>query len=301
MRGFENHYEFQPGRDVRYSIFDVTPAEQNRAHEHAHVERGLDAYTANWECVARSNSRRRGSDRLYLVDDSHYIHCSRTGMEQAGNCVRFSKNPADDLVFSVISSVFEGVVEQHDVSIQDGVNREQLFDGGTLTIHSPNEVVLANECTQAEIESYYEDIADLFVSLISRYHDADTVDKIQSAVEWYRGERTDTFRDYIGFSPTVLSTVVNDLDPRNGWHIPENIDAGKRDMVLIHGDSLDAEVSLFIDVGFDERIALRATDGMGASEGRTLAETTYESADELRRAFLDYMNTTPADVVESRP
>lgn len=103
-----DEFEFKIGEDIYCSVYDITIANMNRPHKHAHVEEGLDSYTQNWCLLEHDDGLRRGSSQLYLVDDTYYVSCSRTGLERAGNALNFSKNCLGSLIFSVVSAVFEG-------------------------------------------------------------------------------------------------------------------------------------------------------------------------------------------------
>lgn len=107
-----DRFNFDIGEDNYFSIYGVSIANMNHPHKHSQVEDGLESYTANWELIERDDGLRRGSAHLYLVDDAYYVACSRTGLERAGNSLKFSSDSPDELVFSVVSAVFEGVLRR---------------------------------------------------------------------------------------------------------------------------------------------------------------------------------------------
>ena len=193
---FFDQFNSKIGEDLYYSIYDITIAENHRPHTHQHAEQGLDDYTHNWELVETNDGLRRGSANLYLVEDSYYVKCSRTGLERAGNSLKFSKNSPDRLVFEVVSAVFEGVLRRNSIDISNGIDREEFFnsDGG-LTVCTPKEFVLAKECDTEELESYYDELSNLLYRTIKQYQSATTVEDIEGVVEDYRERSKWLYRD----------------------------------------------------------------------------------------------------------
>lgn len=240
FRMFEDYHVFDSytGNDYYYSVFDITPATSNRPHKHEHVEHGLDEYTSNWELLATDTERRRGGDRLWLVNDEHYIHCSRTGMERAGNTLMFSESTPDDLRFTIISNVFEGVSKREFGAIKE----EEITDIGNLTVTTPRALIIHKELTKEEQQEYYDDMADLAVTLLTKYYDCQTIDEIKTIVEWYNDERTNVFYEYVPRKPTPLGLLFNsEFELPDEWYRrgdDMNIDARN---VLLHHDDYDIE------------------------------------------------------------
>jgi hypothetical protein len=256
----------------------------NRPHKRSHVEDGLESYTANWELIERDDGLHRGSAHLYLVDDAYYVACSRTGLERAGNSLKFSSDSPDELVFSVVSAVFEGVLRRNSIDISDGID---LFDSdGGISVCTPKEFVLVQECTEEEIDEYYDELADLLYNSIGRYQDAITVKEIEDIVESYRGESKDLYRDYTDFEPSVLSRVIPDIESRNGWIIGSgDIDGGKTLYVIRHEDSGIEQDAFCIEIVQDEMVELveQATETV-------LERGEYETKDELEDVLDETMD-----------
>lgn len=287
---FSSYYEFSPLDDIRHSVFDISPASGNRDHEHADVEAGLDDYTANWELIGRDTERRRGSDRLYLVDDAHYVWCSRTGMERAGNSIMLSEDAPDQLEFCVVSGVFEGVAQRRFGAIKEGISKAAILDTDTLSITSPRGFVLSRELSQEEIEEYFDGLADLAVTLLSKYHDQSTVEGIQDIIKWFTDAETQLFRDAIGFEPTMESQVLPTIEDSKTWRIPNNVDPATHLIVLLEDpDALDEGLSseyLCIDILTNEQTMnlVRSRELVGEDDQHIRSES-YESESEFRESL----------------
>lgn len=190
---FDGHYKFSFQDDYYYPVNDFTPARLNREHKYPDVEKGLDSYTSNWEIVDESNERSRGSDKLYLVDDTYYVHCSRTGMEASGNIIRFSENSPDDLRFSVLSSVFEAILNRKFGKIKEGGETRKKG----LQISSPRAFVLQNNLSSEELEEYYEKAADIVFELTGKYNQTETCDGLKTISDWYHKEMEELYQEFV--------------------------------------------------------------------------------------------------------
>lgn len=302
-RLFADHYEFSIGGDDHYyRVDDIAPVSGNREHKHTDVEAGLDAYTSNWECVDTSTERRRGSDHLYLVDDAHYVQCSRTGLERAGNTIRLSDGAPVPLQWAVVSAVFEGVAQRKFGTIKAGVDRDDLFDTDAVSVTTPRNFILASECSQDELDAYYDDLADLVVDLLSRYHDVASVGGLDSLIDWWNDERTDLFREYAyeDWQPKLAYQVLTSMEPRNGWRFPQDPDDNSWSYHLLHESALDADTPM---------LSIELTEAGATTEGGEIQlvedppgddqivheHATYETVDELASLLDSYMERTPAD------
>lgn len=279
-----DEFEFKIGEDIYCSVYDITIANMNRPHKHAHVEEGLDSYTQNWCLLEHDDGLRRGSSQLYLVDDTYYVSCSRTGLERAGNALKFSKNCPDSLIFSVVSAVFEGVLSRNSIDISNGVD---VFDSdGQISVCTPKQFVLVQECTEEEINMYYDELADLLYRVVDKYQDATNVDDVEETVDFYKEESKSLYRDYIDFEPSILSQVIPNVNGRNGWIVGSgDIDGGKTLYVIRNEDSGFEEDAFCIEIVQDELVELveQATETV-------LEDKRYETKDELRAILDEFMN-----------
>lgn len=295
---FSEHYDFQVLEDLYFPIDDYIPVSGNRSHKHEDVTEGISKCTANWDVVDADKSRRRGSDMLVLVNDEHYIWCSRTGMESAGNCIQMSKSTPEDLQFSILSTVFENVLSRKFGQIKHGFSKEN-FETDTFTVTTPREYILATELTDDELEEYYSNMADIIVELVSKFHDAETVSDLKETTEWFNEQEKSLFRESIGFTPTIASQVINEMESKNGWHFPtEELDAGKSFISIIHSeysyvDDVFRNLSIFISN--DEEVELTRE----AEENTILEKETYESKSELESILNSFMEYTPEKVFDT--
>lgn len=293
---FESYYNFEIGEDYYNRIYDMTPATLNREHKHTDVESGLNNYTYNWECIAQNSEYRRGSAKLYLINDEHYICCSRTGMEKAGNSIQFSKSCPEKLRYEVWSSVFEHILERKFGSIKNGIDKESIINNaGAMSLKT---FVLANKLSPDELRSYFDDMADLIIQLIEKYHTTNSTSDIEEIVTWYHEQSTLLYRDYTNFTPTMLSQVLNNIEERNGWVIPSNVDGGKRFSVIIHEDYTpnmeDGQVMDIYTIEIDESVNNEVNLVHENNQGETiLEEKTYETKHELQSILEEWLEITP--------
>lgn len=285
---FEDHFEFSIGEDYLCSVYDYTPAEQNREHHHEDVRDGIEEYTYNWELVAKDSERRRGSDTLFLVDDEHYVWCSRTGMERAGNSVRFSASSPDELRFAVLSGLFESVSRRKFGEISEGIDKDDFTDD-SLTVATPKGFILANELTQEELNEYFNEMAEIVVELIDRYNtEVDSCDALAELIDWYDDVTTELFREYAydDFQPTTVSQVFPEYDFPDGWTGPPELGDNKSFAIAMYSDTEvrdDGVYQYLIEVVNDDTTRLVFEQG---DEETELDSREYESTDELE-AILD--------------
>lgn len=295
---FDSYYEFTIPEDEFYRVDKYTPATQNREHKHKDVQEGLDKYTANWEILATNDERRRGSDTLYLVNDAHYIWCSRTGMESAGNTIQMSQSTPDDLRYTILSTVFEEVSRRKFGEIKQGID-SNTFDSKTLSIASPRQLILAKELSESEQQAYYDELANLTTELLSRYYETETVDDLKEIITWYDTQRKELFREYTNFTPSTVSQVINSTEERNGWRVPNKIDAGKRLTVVLHknvdyGESDDTIRTLIISLDSEKIELIEEVNG----NDTILKSKSHSSVEELQRYFDGFMEYTPQNLPE---
>ncbi len=292
---FDSHYNFKIGEGYFDKVSDMTPARLNREHKHSDVESGLDKYTHNWECINSSTERRRGSDKLYLVDDKYYIWCSRSGVENIGNAIKFSHKCSEELRFTVWSTVFEKVLERKFGAIKDGICKESIIN--TTSCLSPKTFILAKELSQKELDSYFDDMANLVIELIEKYHNVTSTKDIENIVDWYKNQTELLYRDYIDFTPTILSQVLNNIDGRNGWIVPtDEVDDIKRFSVLINEKYVDTEAGVMytieINEGTQNEVNLVYEDNNSVN---ILEERTYKTKDKLRNTLEEWFEFTPSN------
>lgn len=294
---FSSYYEFDIGEGYYSRVDKMTTARLNREHKHSDVEFGLDDYTHNWECIAESTERRRGSDKLYLVNDEYYIWCSRTGMEKSGNSIHFSKNTPEELRFCVWSALFEKILERKFGSIKEGIDKKKVMEetGGI----SPRAFILADKLTQDELNEYFDDMADLLVELIQKYHRIQSCGELESLIEWYDKESTRLYRDYTNFKPTILSEVLTEIEGFNGWVVPDKVDGAKRLSVIINRNhtpelknGVIEEYAIEINEMTDNEVKLVYDN---VSE-KVLKEKKYETKDELRNILQDWFKLSPSNM-----
>lgn len=249
------YYEFDYSQCSKYSITDITISNLCRPHKYKCIEEAIEEFSYNWECLGLEEFR-RGSERLYLVDDQYYIKVSRNGLSMSGNNVTFSKNCPEELEQHICFSIFEDLLEDQFGDIQEG---EKEFDNN-ISIATPRQILLKQECSSEEISKYYDEIADLTYELVNRYHnEVKTVRDLRETIEWYRYNRKNTYRNYIGFTPTVVSKVVNSINLENEWEItgdyeslseevPDKIDGAKKVVTLYKEDEKSEQ---FINHGIE--------------------------------------------------
>lgn len=298
-RMFADYYEFSLQDDYYYPVNDYTPASLNREHEHDDVYEGAKKFSYNVEVIATDDERRRGSDALLLVDDRHYIWCSRTGMESAGNTIQISNSAPVELRYTVLETVFENVLQRKFGEIGDGVDTDS-FNSDTLSIMTPRGFVLANELTKEELEEYFDELGDLTVTLLEEFYTTETPDDLKRIVEDYAEKRKSLYREYTDFTPTIASKVINSLEGINGWRMPEEIDAGKRLVVIMHETmdyGEDNTRCLNIVISQDETIELIEDIN---HEDTILQSKSYTSMKQLEQYIGDFMKCTPETVDEFR-
>lgn len=296
---FSEHYEFSIQSDYYYPVNDYTPATLNREHEHDDVYDGAKSFSPNVELIDTDEERRRGSDTLFLVDDQHYIWCSRTGMESAGNTIQMSESSPVELRYAVLETVFEKILERKFGDIGDGLDTES-FNADSLSVMSPRNFILAEELTQDELEAYFDDLGELTVELLEQFYDTETPADLKEIISEYSDAQTELFREYTDFEPTVASQVINSLEGKNGWRVPDEVDEGKSLIVLLHeemdyGDEVvrrlniviaqDSTIELIEDVDHEDEI---------------LQTESYETRSELETYIERFMECTPETVDEYR-
>ncbi len=293
---FESHYEFEISERYFNRVDNVTPAKLNREHKHADIEEGLDTYTKNWECIATSTERRRGSDKLYLADDSYYILCSRTGMEKSGNVIKFCKNSPKELRFKVWSTVFENIIKRKVGSIKEGIDKKEIQENDGIKYFTPKNFVLKHELSQEELNMYFDEMADLMVQLISKYHESNSIEELKNITKWYNNKSKFIYRDYIDFNPTITSRTLNNIDGENGWEIPNNIDKGKHLCVIVNNkyepnytDAYLEEYSIEINEHQNKIEFIYNHD----EEYNILKKKNYASLDELQKILLNWFKLNP--------
>lgn len=295
---FDSYYSFSIPEDYLYSVYDFTPATQNREHEHSDIEEGLDEYTYNWECLDTDSSRRRGSDKIYLVEDQYYVWSARTGMEKAGNSVEFSENSPYSLRFDVLKTLFENVSQRKFGDIKEGLKKTEVEQG--MSVMTPKAFVLKQKLTEDELVSYFDEMAELTVDLISRYHTIESIDELNELIEWYSDSRTQIFRDYTNFEPTILAQVVNSIEGVNGWKAPDDVDKGKSFTILMHeefGQSENGFVESVIQIDeTPQTVELIHNDG---ESEKVLEKEKYSSVEELRHYLEKFMQFTPSEEIKT--
>lgn len=272
--------------DKYYSIYDITIASMNRPHKHKHVEEGLESFTYNWELLEEDDSLRRGSSKLYIVSDSYYVSCSRTGLEKSGNSLRFSSNCPDELIYEVVSAVFEGVLRRKSIDISDGLDKSEFFGSdSSLKVSTPKEFVLATDCSDEELDMYYDELANLLYKTIEKYQKSNSVEEIESIVESYRKNSKQLYREYKDFEPSILSQVIPKMNGKNGWIIRgSEIDAGKT-LYIIRNENNGIESDAFcIEIIKDEKVEL-----VEQITETVLEKKTYETKNELQKILDEFM------------
>lgn len=292
---FDSHYDFTINEGYFDKVSDMTISRLNREHKHSDVESGLDDYTYNWECLDSSTERRRGSDKLYLVNDKYYIWCSRSGVENIGNAIKFSQECSEELRFTVWSTVFEKVLERKFGAIKDGICKESIIK--TTNCLSPKTFVLAKKLSQKELDSYFDDMADLVIELIKKYHNVKSTKDIKNIVEWYKNQTELLYRNYLNFTPTILSQVLNNIDVRNGWTYSKGeVTDVKRFCVLINEKYSKMEdgvmYTIEINEGAQNEVNLVYEDD---SSINILEERIYKTKNELRNTLEEWFEFKPND------
>lgn len=278
-------YEFDISDCHYYSVYDITIANKNRPHKHEHVEEGLSDYTDNWELVEVDEDMRRGSSNLYLTDDQYWVSCSRTGLESAGNSIKFSSESPKELIYAVVSSVFEGVLSRNSIDISDGVNKEELLDSEGFKVASPRELVLAQSCTQDEIDEYYDQLSDALYALIEEYNNCNDVNDIESAVQTYREYSKELYRNAIDFEPSIVSKTLPDISEKNGWIIDQgDIDGAKKHHLIRHEQNGKNDNIFYIEILNDSVVQV-----INYIKDENLESYQYETRDELEEYIEDLM------------
>lgn len=289
---FSEHYKFNISDDYYCKIRDYIPVKLHREQKHKDIIEGVFNYTQNAEIIDKSESRRRGSDIILLVNDQHYIWSSRTGMESCGNCIKMSQSCPEDLRFSVLSNVFKNVLSRRFEDIGDGLDKKQISKKD-ISIMSPNSLVLQEELSQKEIKEYYNEIGDLATELMNKYYECQTPEDLRDIVSEFNENKDKIFRDYINFDPTDVSTVINNTDGFNNWHIPD-IDKNKEWTVLYNKNTnnyADNLGSLFIEIN---RSYIAIVKDVNNEE--TIKSHEYKNKKELEEYLKKYMKITPEQI-----
>lgn len=162
-----------------------------------------------------------------------------------------------------------------------------VFDSdGQISVCTPKQFVLVQECTEEEINMYYDELADLLYRVVDKYQDATNVDDVEETVDFYKEESKSLYRDYIDFEPSILSQVIPNVNGRNGWIVGSgDIDGGKTLYVIRNEDSGFEEDAFCIEIVQDELVELveQATETV-------LEDKRYETKDELRAILDEFMN-----------
>lgn len=159
--------------------------------------------------------------------------------------------------------------------------------------------VLAKKLTQDELDSYFDDMADLIVELIDKYHSTTSTPDLEDLAAWYHNQSTLIYRDYTDFTPTILSQVLNNIEGRNGWVVPsDELDGGERFSVLIHEDYTpniqDGKVIDIYTIEINEGTVNEANLVYENEEKETvIEEQKYETRDELRSILERWFEYVP--------
>lgn len=282
---------FQPslGDDYYYRVADYSPATLHGEHRHEDVEYGVQKYTDSWELIETDDGRGRGSDQLYLVNDEHYVLCSRTGLETSGNAVHFSEGTPEALRFAVLTTIFERVTTRK-------FPRENSETGDTTSrsITTPDGNTITVELDAGDLSPHSAAKTDLTHELLTRYETVTELSDLQELVDWYQSERKELFNKYVrDDDPTVLSEVVTDISLSDKWAGPTEVSPYSRfELLMYRGedgiDTVDDLVETVIIVVDEDRSTARLIHEEGWDD-TILEEREYETEDELRDALDDLM------------
>lgn len=291
---FLDEFTFSIQDDYFYPVAEYTPATLNREHTYDDIEVALTTYTDWWEFIGRTDDRKRGSDALYRIEDEHYVWCSRTGLEQAGNVIRISQSAPEQLRFIVLSTLFERIANRKfKTNLEDDATREPI------TVSTPRSFSIKTELTEDEQTEYKTELSEATQKLLTRYSEVETISGLQDLISWYNSRRTELFREYTDFKPSVLSQVLNDFTIPSDWVGPEKpIDGGtdftiiqyelgeksfhesSTEGVLIVIDEVKKTVQLIHEVDFEDTV---------------IKETSYQSVPELQEALTSFFSVSLQD------
>lgn len=292
FRMFSEHYTFDVlnDDDCKYKISNISPANLNRMHKHEHVETALDEYTYNWELVATNTERARGSDHLWLVDDEHYIQCSRSGQENVGNTIMFSKSTPEELRFKIVSQLFESVTNERFGTIQS----EEMSNQNQLVFATPKSVVIHAQLNEEEQQQYYSDIADTTTELLEKYYQAKTIEDIEEIIDWYNSKTKDIYYDYIPTERTKIWELFTERDYNcpNGWLTPETVEEDASTIAILHED-YDAIEGTGYAVFIHHSLKTVSIEYEKDHEVEMTEEHTISSLDELEETLNDLLNQYP--------
>jgi len=281
------------GEDYRYPIAEVTPAQMLREHSHEDVEDGIKQFSHNYEILATNTEGYRHSSRLFLVDDEHYIICSRSGLESSGNVLYFSNSSPETLRFSVIQEVFSSVAQNQFGDIKNG---DTAHKSEPIAVVTPKQFVLQQKLSEKELTEYYDTIADYTYDLIESFNTVETVSDIEEIIEEYNTQLQEAYRDAIDFEPTTVYEIFSSktFDDSN-WQLPTDVDKDTS-FELCMSDTPNNEFTLFIEVteGLSgDEVYLFAQSDADFDTEYTLFEYEYDSIADAVWAIELCLSVTP--------
>jgi len=296
-RIFSEYFTFSLQDGFFYPVHDYTISTLNREHTHDDVREGAENYSYNVELIAENTERKRGSDALFLVDDQHYVWCSRTGLESTGNVIKMSESSPMELRFTILKTVFKNILQRKFGDISNGIDTESL-NSSSLSVMTPKDLVLKQKLTESEIKSYFDDVGEATVNVIHEFQNAETPNELKEIVSEYQDKKTKIYRKHTDFTPSIASQTIPSVEGKNNWMIPDDIDDGRTMVVLMHenmdyGDTQTKQLHIIISC--DSKVELIET----IDHEDTILETkSYESESELKSHINAFMKCTPQTVNE---
>lgn len=280
-----------------YSITDITVANGNGPHRHSHIEHIFHRNDFEWELIEENDGLRRGSVRYYLVNGETHVEFSRTGLEQAGNHIRFENGTDDEFIDQICNELFRvlATVEYSSIEVSENGDVYADIDGDhnvTVVKNMSGENVSYGDLSQSQ-RIMYSKYFDALTTALDEFNHVETADEIEDVVTSYRDERRNIREKYSEYdtAPRIHEEVVPTIE-EDGWSVPtDNMDHSGLLSVLIH-DSFEYEIVVTTDY-----VELVYNEGFDINDDETIFHEEYETEDELR-SLIDRGFDHVADSVE---
>lgn len=281
----------------RVKISDISIARGNNPHKHSHIEHIFHTNDIEWEFI-KENDIRRGSVRYYLIENEYYVEFSRTGLEQAGNHIRFETGTDEELITLICNELFRVLtnVQYLFIDVED--------DGQiTLSIDPNDEVEVVNQMSGTNVEYHeisqnkrnmYYDYFQVLVDTINRFNNIESVDEIKTVVSGHHTRIREIRRHYTDYYPeeSNIGEIIPTLEDEN-WIFPDEENVSGELEVLLHR-SHNYEIVITND-----QIELIYNPEYSLDNDETLFTASYSDIEELRDHIENGFETVSRIVTEA--
>lgn len=284
-------------KSPRYKISDITIARGNNPHKHSHIEQIFHVNDIEWELIEEDDGLRRGSVRYYLIENEYHVEFSRTGLERAGNHIRFETGTDDELITLICNELFRvlATVEYPFIDVGD--------DGQMSPFIEPDdEVEIVNQMSGVGVEydevsqnkrNMYYDYFQVLVDTINRFNNIESVDEIETVVSGHHRRISEIRRHYTNYYPeeSNIEEIIPTLEDEN-WIFPDEEDVSGELEVLLHR-SYNYEIVITND-----QIELIYNPEYSLDKDETLFTASYSDIEELREHIENGFETVSRFVTE---